>query len=730
MLRAGLLPFSVPRTRCGPRGRLVDAAFTRKWVRFVGRVRSRFASTCAAVGMSGLIVAGLAAASAGAQAVEFPSTAGFGASSVDVVRGVVASGVGSAARPLSGVRVTVFEAGATVARVVGRATTDSRGRFALKIGHTSRVKYLVARDGSHRELVTLAGSQIPARVIVNELTTVAAAYATAQIAQGTQITGDPLQLATATGMAANLVSPLTGRPSTVITTTPNANETNAWHELGTLGNILAACVRAVATDGACARLFSLTGSQKHPSTWNAAQSIARHPASNVKPIFALGDAVHAYRPYLTANQGPSAPDKFLRLDAFTLAVKFNATGRTVNGKEVCPFGGLGNITFDLNGYAWVTNNVVQGTPNSSNCIIVLKPNAHPSDGRAGSPDSPLLGGGIVGQGFGIGFDPKGRVWSGNFGWGGSAHFPTTDGETAGGSVSLFTGSGAPISGDYGYSNSTYRVQGTVSDARGNVWLASYGNSRVQVLPSGDPASSYPFYADENAGPFDIRLDSSGDAWVSYTQSDSVSKLHFDPTGVQRRFTASVGDNASPKGVAVDSAGNGWVAAGGQDAVYAFDSSGRPLGKFSGGGIVGPWGISTDSSDSLWVANFGGITQLGLKFGVSRLCGAVAGKCPTGLALGDPMTPATGFTLPSGGDQVLLHSGDPLYGPGSKIKSYKPLMRQTAVQPDSVGNLWVTNNWKPSGAKDATNPGGDGLVIFVGVASPVAPKPYNGPPTAP
>ena len=42
--------------------------------------------------------------------------------------------------------------------------------------------------------------------------------------------------------------------------------------------------------------------------------------------------------------------------------------------------------------------------------------------------------------------------------------------------------------------------------------------------------------------------------------------------------------------------------------------------------------------------------------------------------------------------------------------------------DRAGNVWSINNWKPLFAVDAgvdvaANPGGDGIVIFVGLASP-------------
>jgi hypothetical protein len=89
-------------------------------------------------------------------------------------------------------------------------------------------------------------------------------------------------------------------------------------------------------------------------------------------------------------------------------------------------------------------------------------------------------------------------------------------------------------------------------------------------------------------------------------------------------------------------------------------------------------------------------------------------------LGDPISPPTGYTVPSAGSQVLLHNGDPLYGPGAP-PSFAPMMRQTKAAIDQAGNVWSLNNWKPDFDIDiASNPGGDGIVIFVGLAPPPAP----------
>ena len=641
------------------------------------------------------------------------------------LQGHVVSGTGASAMPLGGARVTLFQSTQVGARVVGSTQADLSGAFSLKLAAGRAQQYVVAKNGAHGVLVALLGDPASKQVTVNELTTIAAAYATAQLAANVKISGTSLQLKAAAGMAGNLVSPVTGSASKVITSPPNRNETNAWRSLGTLANLLVPCTR---DDAACAKLLSASTAGSNGTTWTAAQQIARNPARNLKQLFALSNDAHVFTPYLTAKFGPSAASKWTRLDAFTLAVKLNASGRTTSGKEDCPFGGIGNIAFDLKGNAWMTNNVVQGTPDSAHCIIVLRPDGRPAKGEQGGPTSPVTGGGIVGQGFGLGFDPSGRLWSGNFGWGSTASMPTIDGTTQGGGVSLFDGTGTAISGSYGYPGAVYRVQGIVSDNRGNIWIAGYGNNIVQVFPGGNPTSTYPVYKDpNNTEPFDIRLDANGDAWVSYTGTSAASKLHFTASGVQTLATVAVGSAGNPKGVAVDQDGNVWVAAGKNNKVFAFDTNGTPLGGFDGGGLNGPWGVTVDSSGSLWAANFGGTTQIDTKYGITHLCGFTATACPTGGKPGDPLTPSTGFTLPSGGAPVRLHSGELLYGKEGP-KTYKPLMRQTATEVDAAGNLWVTNNWKPSGAIDTAggNPGGDGIVVFLGIAAPVQPTLYNAP----
>lgn len=410
----------------------------------------------------------------------------------------------------------------------------------------------------------------------------------------------------------------------------------------------------------------------------------------------------------------------MRLDAFTVAVKVNATGKkNAQGEELCPFGGTGNLVFDPRGYAWITNNVVQGETVSASCFAVLKPDGSPADGSDGTPVSPLTGGGVLGQGFGITRDPSGNIWAGNFGWGGV---------NPNGSVSKFSSRGKALSPSSGYVSTLDRVQGTTSDQQGNIWMASYYGDSVHIFPKGNPFASYPVFEDENTNPFHIVVDDKGAGWVSYTGTSALSKFSFTKRGLVKQFTVPIGTAANPKGIAVDVAGNVWATAGAESKVYAYDTNGNLIGGYNGGGVTGPWGVSSDSKGNIWVANFGPSEQLDLKYRLTQLCGVTSKNCPPGLGVGDPISPETGYTLPSAGDPVLLASGQPLYDPLTPL-SYKPLMRATATQIDMAGNVWVTNNWKPSGLNDIiTNPGGDGMVIFVGLAAPV--KPGIGQPKAP
>ncbi|HET7232174.1 MAG TPA: hypothetical protein VFJ16_19360 [Longimicrobium sp.] len=630
------------------------------------------------------------------------------------ITGIVQSGIGSHAQPIASARVTLYEATANEPRTLGTASTDAAGRFTIDHGGSApaNILYASAYLGTGLMLATVIGPRLLESIVINELTTVAAGFAMAQFIDHGEIRGEAFALGIAAGMSDNLVAPETGTPSEVMMKSPNADQTTSLRALRMLGNLLAGCVHKV--PDALSRVLALTTpphGEEPGDTFQAITSITLNPVNNVAGIYTMAQEKVIYTPPL--EELPYA---------WTLCVKVNQSG-----DNAYMFGGPANVAFDERGYAWVANNVIQGTPNSASCIMVLKPNGQPADGTNGTPKSPVFGGGIFGVGFGVTVAPNGHVWVGNFGWGDpSTQYPVN------GTVSELDASGRPISPDSGYGGGTDRVQATVADAAGNIWLASFGNNRVVAFPGGDPARAiwYPRTDEETApgtGTFGIAPAEPGTAWVTYSGGLGWPKAN---TGVLAKYRINAGQTALEqlfswplgqvtKGMGIDSEGNVWVASGGNDTVYKVSADGSHAVGYTGGGISGPWSVAVDGDDNVWVANFGpmGVVHDFTSASVTKLAGI---RPPEGYRTGDVLSGEYGYPLWSAGEQVLLADGTPLYGTDGP-PCYNPLMRMTSVNIDAAGNLWAVNNWKPNFATDfetyTGNPGGDGIVIFVGVAAP-------------
>ena len=521
------------------------------------------------------------------------------------------------------------------------------------------------------------------------------------------ISGNSFGLQIAAGMNDNMVTSATGQSSTVLLNSPNADQTNSLRSTRSLANLLAACVEDPTVT---ASLFVLTTPAGGPPPSNTAQALAnlaRDPGQNVEGIYALTLLSSLYTPQLVTMP-----------DAWTVTVKVNDSG---NDEPDFLISGPGNLAFDQRGYAWVTNNTTQGSPNSCTFNLVLKPNGQPADGSNGTPRSPLTGDGILGAGFGVTVAPHGSVWFGNFGWGNPGCdwcFPTTNGN---GSMSRFTLTGMPVSPPDAYQGGPVRAQGLASDANGNIWISSYGNNSLYVFLHGNPHHVVSFLQYEGSGPFDVALAADGTAWVSNSgglpfgeNPRSVAKYALVDGILEQQFLRCLGRQLG--GLSVDSQGNAWVASQGNTRVYAIRPDGTEIGHFTGGGMDSPWDTAIDGEDNVWVANFGSLHLLTPPF-KGRLTKLWGVNAQPGHSVGEPISPATGYTVPSAGSQILLHNGDPLYGQGAP-PSFIPTMRQTAVVIDQAGNIWSVNNWKPDIDIDfGGNPGGDGIVIFVGLAPP-------------
>jgi hypothetical protein len=630
----------------------------------------------------------------------------------NAIQGKAVSGNQGSTIPLRGAVISLYQASSGVPQLLGKATTNATGSFSILTtgiaGNTGGVFYATAEVSRGVQLVSVIGSALIDFVTINELTTVAAGYAMAQFTKGGVLFGDEFGLELAAGMNENLVMPGTGESSPVLLSSPNGDQTNSLRSTRTLANLLAFYVRnrGQGVDDLFA-LATPAGGVAPENFLQALSNICRNPGQNVNSLYSLANMVDVYGPALT--QAP---------DAWTIVVKVNDSG-----SDEHLIGGPGNIAFDSRGYAWVTNNVVQTTPYSSQFNFVLKPNGQPSDGKQGTPKSPLLGGGILGAGFGVAVAPDQTAWMGNFGWGGKDYNPSPDGN---GSISAFGRAGQALSGKNGIQAGTERAQGIAADAQGNIWICSFGNSCIVVFLNGDPNRAVIHPEPDGSSPFDIQIASDGTAWVTNSgglgpiSNSNVSRYRLVGDRLELVFSKDFG--LALKGLSLDSHDFAWIASGGDSGVYYVNGQGEVVGFFQGGGIDAPWSTAVDGDDNVWVANFGP-EAFGSDFTtgcVTKLAGSNPATRPPGLTTGAPISPDVGYTLPSAGAEVLLHNGQQLYGPLGPA-SYNPLMRVTGVAIDQAGNVWACNNWKPNFdidfAPNVGNPGGDGICIFVGLAKP-------------
>jgi hypothetical protein len=289
---------------------------------------------------------------------------------------------------------------------------------------------------------------VPRDIGLNERTTVATAYAMAQFIEEHEIGGKRPGLQNAAATVRNLVHLNTGEVGFVLRTPPNGNVTLALPTFNSLANMLAACVH---TQSNCATLFDAVTTPRGQTPRNTLQAmvnIAHNPWRNVSDLFDLSLLSPLYTPSLTPSQEP---------DAWTLALRYNGDGPL--GQRI---DGPGNIAFDKEGNAWVTNNYrFSLDPTESVCGSNRFLKLTPTGGSA--PGAPYRGGGLYGAGYGITLYPDGDVWVGNFGFQGTGC--PLDLLRLSQSVSKFSADGEALSPVEGFIKPGLitRPQGTVSD---------------------------------------------------------------------------------------------------------------------------------------------------------------------------------------------------------------------------------------------------------------------------
>src|SRR5271157_4951951 len=213
------------------------------------------------------------------------------ASAADSIKGQVLGG----GAPIAKSTVTLWEASADAPKQLAQTKTNDDGRFEVRTkgAHSDAILYLVANGGVPKAnkasgdnpaiaLLAIVGSQPPASVTINELTTVASAFTNARFINGDAISGNPLGLKIAAGNVPNLVDLATGGWGKVLLDPINSTQTTTLANLDTLGSLITATF-TVANDDWRARFFKAatpTGGATPKNTLEAMAGIAREPWAN------------------------------------------------------------------------------------------------------------------------------------------------------------------------------------------------------------------------------------------------------------------------------------------------------------------------------------------------------------------------------------------------------------------------------------------------------------------
>ena len=177
-------------------------------------------------------------------------------------------------------------------------------------------------------------------------------------------------------------------------------------------------------------------------------------------------------------------------------------------------------------------------------------------------------------------------------------------------------------------------------------------------------------------PQGIAIDSSGNVWVTNTNSNNVAEL--SPTGVTIT-TVTVG--TYPHGIAIDASGNVWVTNnGGSCNVTELSSAGATNGTYPVGS--GPEGIAIDASGNVWVANYysDNVTEL-----------SPTGTTITTVTVG---TNPQGIAIDSSGNVWVTNWGSnnvtELSPTGTTLGPYAVGGNPWGIAIDTSGNVWVAN----------------------------------------
>ena len=157
--------------------------------------------------------------------------------------------------------------------------------------------------------------------------------------------------------------------------------------------------------------------------------------------------------------------------------------------------------------------------------------------------------------------------------------------------------------------------GVALDSSGNIYVAEYGNNRIQKFNSnGTFITKWGTFGSSDGQfllPHGVAVDSSSNVYVADLDNNRIQKFSYTGAFITKWGTEGTVDGQfqSPYSVAVDSSGNVYVSDYGNNRIQKFSSNGTFITKWGSQGrgdgqFNAPSGVAVDSSGNVYVADYG------------------------------------------------------------------------------------------------------------------------------
>jgi hypothetical protein len=604
--------------------------------------------------------------------------------------------------PISNASVILFASGSTGygsgASAIGTATTDASGNFQITgfvpCGDPQQV-YIVATGGNpglgagtnNTAIVLVAAlgncSTISSstHVIINEVTTIAAAYALSGFASPST-TPVPVEIGTsatnASGLthaflnAANIVNSSTGSARA---TTPAGNGIVPTNMINSLADILEPCVNSTSkTSTACTSLFTdatpPTGFGSAPAnTWQAALEMAQYPGNNTAALYGLISGTASFQSTIGSN-----PPNDLSIGVLYSA-GFAKNGTTA---AAAPWG----IAADSSDNLWIT-----GVTNAG--LIELSSNGTLLSPAGGWGSAALQTASITQQ---VAVDQQGNIW-------------TVDNAASGGNIYRY---------NPGAATTTVTTPGTVAlggiavDGSNNIWYSTKAASGTQAFNqlayqgSNTFATTPTTFTGSNVigsgGVSALTVDAkTGNVWGP-SQGSFLANYFLSPYSAAVGATP-IGSSGTAYAAAMDKSGNIWI-------------TNTITGAGAGSLFMVPHGNVTTTTPTVYSPTV--TSGLGLDGSTSLMIDGNNRIFVNSYAAGTivEFDPTVGSTGGSSGSFLLTSTGNGFapYNSGGVNNSALVKNGDRTMAIDATGSIWTVNG----------TAGSIPVVQILGVAAPTVP----------